>query len=181
MEDGWHPGNKVANYHSMMRLPELTGVPISGASCLDVGCGSGDLSLFLRKRGMRRYVGIDIYAPSLEKAKEKYPDEKFILGDILAGDVKGKFDYVFCSGTLTVRLSVDNYDFLESMVRKMWQMSKVGIVFNVLTDDDPSKDNDLFFYNTERVMEVCKRIAPKAHIDYEDTVNVYQVHVYMYR
>ena len=181
MEDGWHPGNKQANYQYMMHLPELTGVPISGSSCLDVGCGSGDLAAFLRERGARKYVGIDIYERSLEKAREKYPDERFILGDLLTGDVKGRFDYAFCSGAMTVRLSIDNYDFLESMVEKMWQMTKVGIVFNVLTDEDPDRDEDLFFYNIPRVIEICKNIAPEANIKYIRTPNVYQIHVYMWR
>src|SRR4051794_20738687 len=97
MDDGWLPGNKEDNFEYMMRLMEFTGVPLSGTSCLDVGCGTGDLSLFLRKRGIKNYTGYDIYTPSLKKAHKKYPNETFILEDFLAAPIRKKFHYVFCS------------------------------------------------------------------------------------
>lgn len=179
--DGWDRGSKYDNFERMMHLVDLTGFPISGASCLDVGCGTGDLSLFLRKRGCRRYVGLDIYEPALNQAREKYADELFIEGDLLAGVVKGRFDYVFASGMLTIKLeTIDNYDFLTFMVDKMWRFSRVGIVFNILTTD-PEPDPDLFFYDTERVFAICRKIAPKAFIEIVANEDKEQAHVYMWR
>lgn len=182
MEDGWDKNHKLDNFEYMMRLPELTGVPISGATCLDVGCGTGDLSLFLRKRGMKDYVGVDVYGTSITRARQKYPDEKFVLGDFLNTPIRQKFDYAFCSGALTIKLtSMDNYDFLSSVVAKMWRLTRVGLVFNVLTDDDPFPDPDLFFYSIPQVIDICRNISKTAKIISEKTPDVAQVHVYMYR
>lgn len=179
--DGWDKGSKYDNFERMMHIADLTGFPISGSSCLDVGCGTGDLSQFLRKRGCRRYLGIDIYPPSLLKAHEQYPHELFIEGDILAGSITRKFHYVFASGALTIKLkTANNYDFLASMVNTMWKLSTVGIVFNVLTTD-PEPDPDLFFYDKEQVLLICRTIAPNAFIDVVPNTDKEQAHFYLWR
>ena len=183
MEDGWLPGNKQINFNLMMRLTEFAGVPISGSTCLDVGCGTGDLSLFLRQRGAEKYVGIDIYERSLREAREKYPDQTFIQDDFLAHPFSRKFDYAFCSGALTVKLpDTNNYEFLQETVKKMWDLTNIGLVFNVLTDEDTIVDPDLFFYNRNRVETICSEIAAVGHTVSEKTPgDVFQIHVYMYR
>ncbi len=178
--DGWDRNEKMQNFLDLMHLPELTGFPISGASCLDVGCGTGDLSLFLRKRGARQYLGVDIYEESLEKAQEKYPQEKFLNQDILAKPLKQTFDYGFCSGTFTIKLSANNYDFLEAMLESLWPITKVGIAFNILTDNDDDPDEDLFFYNAEKVMKMCKKVS-RGHVKTVARDNLAQSHFYIYR
>ena len=181
MKDGWLPGNQIDNFNSLIKLAEFTKVPFADASVLDVGCGTGDLSKFLRAIGIKKYLGIDIYMPSLEKAWEKYPDEKFIYGDFLI-DVNTIFDYAFCSGGLTVKQkTVDNYDFLKAMLTKMWVVTTVGIAFNFLTDEDLDPDPDLFFYNMSRVLDICEDIDKKAHTTFEKTKGVDQAHIYMWR
>lgn len=181
-DDGWLPGNKEKNFASMLYLPKLTHVSIKGCSCLDVGCGSGDLSRLLRNEGTADYIGIDIYRTALEKAKKKYPRERFITGDFLAYKFKKNFDYIFCSGALTVKLvNDDNYDYLAAMVKKMWHLSNIGLVFNVLTDNETIADDELFFYNTSRVKNICEKITSTAKIFTKKSEGVKQIHVYLYR
>lgn len=181
MENGWHPGNQQYNFRTLLRLPQMAGSPLKNSSVLDVGCGTGDLLKILKKEGVSRYLGIDIYKPSLQKAQQAYPHGEFVLGDILKMDFKEKFDFAFCSGTMTVKLSINNYDFLSAMVKKMWESTTIGLSFNVLTDDDTDPDPDLFFYNPEKVIAICQKIAPEAIIGAETTPHVSQIHVFMYR
>lgn len=181
MDNGWHPGNQLYNFTSLLRIEEMTGFSLKQASVLDVGCGTGDLVPILKKKGISRYVGIDIYEPSLRQAKEKFPDQTFLTGDLLEDTVNETFDYAFCSGALTVKLSVNNYDFLQNMIAKMWELTTVGVAFNILTDDDTDPDPDLFFYNPEKVIEKCLEVAPGAVIGAEKTPNLSQIHVYLYR
>jgi SAM-dependent methyltransferase len=181
MDNGWDDGNQIENFQYLSRIEELAEKPFNEASILDVGCGTGDLSAFLREKGISDYVGIDIYEPSLERARERYPQETFINGDLLTMKFEKKFDYAFCSGGLTLNLSIDNYEFLYSMIDVMWNSTTVGVAFNFLSSDDPDPDTDLFFYNPERVIELCQTIAPDAIISAVTSPNEYQVTVYMYR
>lgn len=183
MDDGWDTGNKESNFEDMAEIAVHTGVPISGTKCLDVGCGTGDLSLFLRKRGAKEYLGVDIYAPSIKKAQKKYPTETFLLADFLAAPIRKKFDYAFCSGGMTVKLpDTDNYEFLKATLKKMWRLTKIGIVFNILTDDDDDPDEDLFFYSADEVKKICREIIGKeAKIIMEKSPGIFQMHFYLYR
>lgn len=66
-------------------------------SCvLDLGCGNGRLSLFLRKLQIKSYTGLD-YAPLLlDEAKRAFPDEKFVLADMTSPlPFNKKFDAIF--------------------------------------------------------------------------------------
>ena len=156
--DYWFGTHKEDNYQRLARIAEFTKMPLKGSSCLDVGCGTGDFSRFLRQNGVSQYLGIDLYEPSLHFAKEKYPHEKFRLLDLLSWETNEKFDHVFCSGGLSTRLDSDNYDFIGSMLRKMWQLARFGAAFNFLTDDMEMRDLNIFHYSFENVLGICKQI-----------------------
>jgi len=183
MVDGWLPGNKLQNYNLMLKLPDLAQRPIKNSTCLDVGCGTGDFSKFLRKRHIKDYLGVDIYDLALEKAQEKYPDETFLHLDILSQELPNTFDFAFSSGALTVKMkTIKNPDFLYSMVKRMWELTTVGVVFNVLSDTDYAPDPDLFFYNREEVETICRKIiGKKDHLFSEFTPGVAQFHIYLWR
>jgi len=53
------------------------------AQVLDVGCGTGDLSIELFERTAARVVGIDFCRPMLELAREKASQLRFVEGDAL--------------------------------------------------------------------------------------------------
>jgi len=53
------------------------------ARVLDVGCGTGDLSIELFEKTAARVIGIDFCRPMLQLAKQKAPRLKFIEGDAL--------------------------------------------------------------------------------------------------
>lgn len=53
------------------------------AKVLDVGCGTGDLSIELFEKTAAEVVGIDFCRPMLQLAKQKAPQLRFIEGDAL--------------------------------------------------------------------------------------------------
>ena len=182
MEDGWYPKNKQQNYRLMLHLSELTHIPLKRTSVLDVGCGKGDFAPLLRQQGVYSYLGIDINPVILDIARERHPDELFHFADLLHGDVTERFDYVFCSGALTLKLTgMDNYAFFAQMIQTMWTLSKIGLVFNVLTDKKEPFNTDLFFYNPEKIYTICSEIVGDNHILIEPTPGVEQIHGYLWR
>lgn len=181
VDNGWLPGSQQYNFQRLIEIQELAEVPFKDATILDVGCGTGDLSEFLSPFPIKKYVGIDIYPKALEKARKRYPQEEFIEGDLLTYPFNETFDYAFASGTFTVKMPIDNYRFVYSMVSKMWELTRVGLAFNVLTDTDEYPDETLFFYNTEKLANLLETIDSKASVLAAQDVGRDQAHFYMYR
>lgn len=186
--DAWDDEDKAYNFSHMVRIADFTKFPLNDSAVLDVGCGTGDLLPVLRRHKIKQYLGVDIYEPALEKARAKFPDVDFRFADIIAGDITGTFDFVFCSGALSIKLlDTDNYDFLESMISAMWDLTRRGLVFNFMTDEDDDPDPQLFYYAKKKVTEICKAIAPDAKVVCIDTplmqngrVTDTQAHIYLY-
>lgn len=188
--DAWEEQDKHYNFGHLFKIADKAKKSLKGASVLDVGCGSGDIVPFLRRKHIKKYVGVDIYKPALKIARKKFPYETFLLVDILNERNLGTFDFVLSSGALSVKLkTIDNYDFLEAMIRRMWKMSRHGLAFNVLTDEDVAPAKHLFYYSIKRIKTICNAIAPKATIRIKrtpiDNGKAYeeeaQIHVYMTR
>ena len=100
--------------------------------------------------------------------------------DVLEWQNHELFDYVFCSGSLSTDLDSDNYDFIESMIKKMWSLARIGVSFNFITLDLPWLDKTIFHYSSERVIEMCKGIiGPNNHIFYQ--VIDGEAHVYLWK
>src|SRR3990167_9625912 len=125
--DFWFGTHKDDNYERLTRITEFTKIALKGTKCLDVGSGTGDLSNFLSRKDVAEYLGVDIYEQSLDLARRKHPNELFLKMDILHWNTDEKFDYAFCSGALSTNFESDNYDFIESMIRKMWSLAKIGV------------------------------------------------------
>lgn len=183
IDDGWSSNDKQDNFKLMMEITKYTNTPITKATILDVGCGTGDFVAYLSNKKIKEYVGIDIFGPAIEKARQKFPQHTFIYDDFLKYNFRKKFDFVFCSGALTTNLETDNYEMLESWIWKMWRLAQKGVVFNFLTADD-QKSGDLFFYEPARVIEICKKQAPQAKIETITTSagmgNIFQeLHVFL--
>ncbi|MEN9407729.1 MAG: hypothetical protein RLZZ455_945 [Candidatus Parcubacteria bacterium] len=186
--DGWAKEDKAYNFRHILKIAEKSGTTLRGATILDVGCGTGDIIPTLRGAHIKDYTGVDIYKPALRIAKRKYKGEKFLLTDILTDRALGTYDFVLCSGGMSIKLkSINNYDFLKNMVHRMWKMAKKGLAFNLLTTEDVAPARHLFYYDIEKVRELCKEIAPDARVQirrtpifngdgYEDEA---QIHVYL--
>ena len=176
--DFWFGTHKEDNYNRLIQIADFAKKPFAGTKCLDVGCGTGDFSRFLRENGISEYLGVDIYSPSLNLAGRKFPNEMFIALDILKWNTNEKFDYVFCSGALSTALESNNYDFIESMIRKMWQLCDTGVAFNFLTKEIPWTDKNIFHYDADKVIAKCNQIIhPDGQIYYSIVDG--EAHVYV--
>ncbi|HTX86850.1 MAG TPA: class I SAM-dependent methyltransferase [Candidatus Nanoarchaeia archaeon] len=72
-----------------------------GAKVLDVGCGNGRLLKVLAERHAK-YIGVDQSESLIKICRDKYPEYKFAVEDILnLGELpEYDFDYVFCIAVL---------------------------------------------------------------------------------
>ena len=82
-----------ANYQKM--LAHYYGLMIpKGASILEIGCGSGNL---LASLNPLVGVGIDFSIEMINRAKQKYPNLRFILDDANELSLDEKFDFIILS------------------------------------------------------------------------------------
>jgi len=86
---------------------------ISGATVLDVGCGSGTLVEFLSndKTGLKKIVGTDISGEAIEHAKRNFGNDRVDFEKIsieeMTDDYKSRFDTVICTHVLEHIIDVD--------------------------------------------------------------------------
>ncbi len=135
-------------------------------SVLDVGCGLGDLFGYLRTTGREAdYLGIDIVPAMVEKARERHPDGRFELCDLLdATPEPGKFDLVVASGSLTVRLPKHDL-FVDKMLRRMMELSAGVVAVNFQSTrsfrQNPlaAEDPDLYHVDPVALYAKCRRLC----------------------
>ncbi|MDN6899806.1 class I SAM-dependent methyltransferase [Oenococcus sicerae] len=72
----------------------------AGDRILDVGCANGRLLALLGRQAKITAVGLDIAEKMVQKARQNYPEYRFITGSAEDLAVCGeKFDYIICSAS----------------------------------------------------------------------------------
>ncbi len=185
VDDGWSYDDKIENFQIMTNIAEYTNTPLSNHTLLDVGCGTGDLYEYLLQYENVLYTGIDIFEQGVKKAQIKFPGGEFLEQDFLKLEDKS-FDFVFSSGALTTKLHTDNYEVLFSWVKKMWEVARIGVVFNVLLERyNGDYSYNLFVYNRQKVLELTAQAASKAKMkvittDAGSGDGTEEMHVFLY-
>lgn len=133
---------------------------------LDIGCGLGDLFGYLRRTGREAtYLGVDIVPEMVEHARERHPDGRFEVLDLLTQTPEpATFDLVVASGSLTVRVPKHEL-FVEKMLRRMIALSHGAVALNLqsirsfrqnpMAADDP----DLFHVDPMAMYATCRRLC----------------------
>jgi predicted TIM-barrel fold metal-dependent hydrolase/SAM-dependent methyltransferase len=144
-----------------LRFKMLAGVgELDGKSVLDVGCGFGDFYDYLRKNGIKvKYTGFDISPGIIETARRKHPALSFEVKDILKENTPKRYDYVVASGIFNKKIS-NNRSHAKRMIAKMFDMSKRGIAFNMFTTCVDYKEDILYYYPTEEMIEFTRNLNP---------------------
>lgn len=59
-------------------------------SIVDLGCGIGAFAKYLKQFGFKKYVGIDFSEKAIDRAKERFPEYRFICGNLITDKVPKK-------------------------------------------------------------------------------------------
>jgi len=119
-----------------LRFAVLSGVGFEdGCSILDVGCGLGDLLEWIEARSIAvQYTGIDITPAMIELCKARFPNHRFISGNLSssADDLGDRFDWVVASGLFSFRQH-QPFAYLQQVVSSMFALASRGVAFNALS------------------------------------------------
>ena len=127
---GWQiPYSREVALLSLLRVDGLA----PGVRVLDVGCGDGALKRLLDRQDLQvHYTGYDISSRVIERARQRHPDARFEVRDILRDPPGEKFDIVICSGALSFRLP-DQGRYITDMITAMYGLAEIALAFNMLS------------------------------------------------
>ena len=124
---------------------------------LDVGCGLGDLSKYLRERKFNvQYLGVDFVDGFIKTAKKKYENDKtkFLRLDIKNKNFPKKHDWLILSGLFNDQKK-NAGKFMFKIIKKMFKSANKGIVFNGLNKYVDYEDKYLFYSYPDKVLQFC--------------------------
>jgi SAM-dependent methyltransferase len=128
------------------------------ATVLDVGCGRGDLYAYLQANGYRgRYSGLDIVPHMVAEAQDRFPDTRFVLGDILTADLE-PCDYALASGIFDYRTPNSAEGWAQAITR-MYALARRGIAWNGLRCALAGRE-DLWVQPLPAVLALCESLGP---------------------
>lgn len=154
----------------------------------DLACGTGAFLDHLIAAGQppRRYLGLDISETAIATAQTKHGPERFARHDILRDATPEAFDYVVANGLFTVKDSLSQaemWDFLRAATTTMWDITRVGMAFNVMSTVVDWQREDLFHVECDALLSwlyglAGRRVILRADYDlYEYTAYVYRAPV----
>jgi len=153
---------------------------IQGSKILDVGCGLGDFGHWLNEQGYEcAYEGVDISEEMIRQARLKYPSFRLEVRDILSlKNVNSQYSYVFASGIFNRKIN-NHEKFIYCMIRKMYQMARIGVAFNVLSLRADFKNRDEYYADPDRLISLCETISNRVVLNH-DYMN-HDFTIYLYR
>jgi SAM-dependent methyltransferase len=155
----------------------------SRPTLLDVGCGYGGLYRHAQDRGLDlRYTGVDVVPEMIEHAAATLPAGRFHCEDVFDFEPEATFDFVVCNGILTQKRSASIREmdrFAQRLIRRMFELAGVGIVFNVMTSKvDYTKDNLYHRHPAELLAWCMAEVTDKVRIDHAYPLFEYSVYLY---
>jgi SAM-dependent methyltransferase len=104
---------------------------------LEIGCGTGFWTEFLKERGAKKYTGNDIAEISVKKLSGKYHEFNFIHGDISEIPLKeNTYDLCFM---IDVTQHITEDEKFNKALSNIWNSLKPGSYF-IVTIWDPAKN-----------------------------------------
>ena len=168
---GWIKGKQDIRFNAITEIGRL-----KNSSILDVGCGFGDLSSFLKNKKLHvKYTGVDINQKFVELAKKKYPKAIFETRDIETRPFKKKFDWVFAIGSTN---QSGSYKYIERLLTEMFRCCKKGVAMDFLSTYVDFKKPKNFHSSPEKIFKIAKKLSKRVIIQHDYLPFEFCVYVY---
>lgn len=145
----------------------LRAVSLEGKRLLDLGCGVGDLCLFLQERGVPcDYTGVDLLDCMVGEACRRCDGGSFLRADLLTEEPfpAHSFDAIFCSGIFNLETG-DNESLLFRYLKRLKQFAREAVVINLLAISSPDMDGQYHYFDPEAVRAEALKSYPRVEID----------------
>ncbi len=164
--DKEQPDFKVLGWESeeaqKLRFAVLTdNIVLDGKTILDVGCGLGNLFQFICSKNIQiKYTGIDILKEMIDRASSSNPGGTFMLLDIFNDNPFPEkfFDVIYTSGIFNLNLG-NNKEFLSKAVSLFAKTAREAIVFNLLHNGSPDREDAYYYYDPAEVEKIIDDLS----------------------
>ena len=167
--------------------------PGRGVTLLDFGCGLGHFYEWLNQGYIDpeyrkvEYTGLDINPAFVAACHGKYPNTTFYSLDILDNSDFGKlprFDYVTANGVFTEKLDTpwnDHWSYFTAIIHRLWQKTKCGLAFNVMSPVVDEERDDLFHVPFDRMAKFIRWDLSSRHFTFRHDYGLWEYTTYVYR
>ncbi len=141
-------------------------VSLAGKSLLDVGCGLGDLRIFLGERAIAvRYTGVDISEKMVQAARARQPEGCFLYADVFSEDAfaPDSFDAVYGSGIFNLNLG-NNRQFVSTAIERLLGLAREHLVFNMLHHRAASDDPKYYYQDPQHILEMLEPLPCRVQL-----------------
>jgi len=162
---GWMDGRQELRFAALTEL-----LPVGRLrSVLDVGCGFGDLSAYLRSAGFQgTYTGIDFVPQLIEAGQKLYPAEDLRVSDVAEISADERYDLVVESGIFNSRLEhEDNWTHIETTLEKMFALCEVAVTGDFLSAQVDFTQADAYYTASEKVLEYAKSLTRRVMVRHD--------------
>lgn len=160
---GVHWNSKFNQYKRFEVLVHYIKEELSNVTILDIGCGFGDLLLYLNtnRYQVQSYTGIDCEQTMVNISKKRFPNHAFIVKNVLTDELP-QADYYLSSGALNILSEKEFFLFIE----KCYNQCTKGFAFNFLIEDSftPIKKDKVITY----CENLCENITLTQNYLYND-------------
>lgn len=171
MKVGWkNTEAQQVRFQQLFREIELK----DNQSLVDLGCGLGDLSHFVRNKYLNKkisYLGLDLFEDMIKQASLKYQQENFLV--IKDNSEIPVSDYVVASGIFNLKHSLSDKEWLEYIkdtLVEMYKKCNIAVAVNFLTSfsDKEFMRDELYYSSPGEITEFCLKNLSKNCIIYHD-------------
>jgi trans-aconitate methyltransferase len=154
---GWQ--SRQTQYQRFAVLAQVG--PLEHTRVLDVGCGLGDLYEYLRAQRIPvDYTGYDLLPDMVERARQRYPQGRFEVRDVLQGLGTERFDYILSSGAFNVNFG-DNIRAVQQVLRQMVAQCERAVAINFLKWSAGASHDPIFqYYEPQDMLAFCQTLCP---------------------
>ena len=164
---------QVLRFKVLLDIMRKHFAPDAEPRLLDVGCGLGELAVYLEKVGFPvKYTGVDTTAEVLHEGHRRHPDLDLRLLDIFQEEcplAPQSYEVVFASGIFNMELG-NNEAFALKALRRFQYLSSKLVVANFLHARSYFQPRICHYYLPERLLDALEqdKYAVRTHEDYLD-------------
>ena len=174
----------IIRYHSMLDI--IIDKNSGNIDVLDFGCGLSHMYDFIKSKTNMSiiYTGLDLSKKFIDLSKKIFPENNYFCVDILKNpeDVSS-YDYIIMNGVFTQKRDLsfeEMFDYLKKMLKVVFEKTKIGIAFNVMSNEVDWKKEENFHLPFDLLADFLVREISRKFL-FKHDYGMYEYTTYIYK